>query len=334
MLCSYLYMSIYLSHMSALYYLRSFGANFAELTRYQRAQFAPAVAPDVQTVEQLVKAVGLPLPLEVTVCEASARIPSEQLRYHVRSAILPRDCFSRISSGIVVSSPEHCFLQMATRLSLVELIELGYEFCGRYSLPGLNESLETMQRGFYDRPPLTNVKRLLSLVQQMKGTRGQVKAMKALKYIVDNSASPVETKLAILLTLPYKLGGRALPLPVMNASMNVSIDGHSKSATRLFCDLFWPNAKVAVEYDSDMYHTGATRIASDSRRRALLLSAGVSVITVTNTQLRNANEFETIAKLLATNLGVRLRSNENPGFPTAHRQLRMMLFSNNYARAY
>ena len=135
----------------------------------------------------------------------------------------------------------------------------------------------------------------------------------------------METKLAILLTMPYKLGGYHLQMPECNSDI-VPVKTAKRSASKKFytCDLYWPDYGLAVEYDSDSFHTGPERIASDSMKRNALASMGVSVITVTNKQLHSVSELEKVARVLAGRMGRRLQF-KNPGFSAAHSELRKLL---------
>ena len=246
---------------------------------------------------------------------------------HVFSGNTPYGCFIGAEGrldGLRVSSPEFCFLQMAGYLSLAGLIELGYEFCGKYSMPAAGDA-EAPSRGFYHREPLTSVKKISAFIARMPDFRGRKKAVRALRYLLEGSASPMETKLSMLLTLPYKLGGFGLPAPELNARV-VPSKTAGKSSGRAFyvCDLFWADQNLAVEYDSDMFHTGSERIAEDSLKRNSLALMGVTVITVTTRQLYDSLEFEKAARTLANCLGKRLVF-KNPGFAAAHLELRNQL---------
>ena len=131
--------------------------------------------------------------------------------------------------------------------------------------------------------------------------------------------------MVMLLTLPYQLGGYKLKTPMLNGRATPTRAAKSSSSKTFYaCDLYWPDANVAAEYDSDAYHTGPKRIASDSKRRNSLASMGINTITVTNHQLRSTVEFEKIAKQLAKHLGKRLQF-KNPGFIKARNGLRNLL---------
>ncbi|MCL1896343.1 MAG: endonuclease domain-containing protein [Clostridiales bacterium] len=185
---------------------------------------------------------------------------------------------------------------------------------------------ETADDNLYGHPPLTNVKALKNLAGRMEGVNGQKNANRALRYIADGSGSPMETILFMLLTLPHQLGGYGLPAPVLNKRIDMAKAGISRSGKPYYVlDLFWPKAKLAIEYDSDSYHTGADRIARDAKKRSDLKARGITVITVTSGQVRSATEFERIAKLISRNLHGRLRF-KNPGqFLKARRELRNLL---------
>ena len=99
------------------------------------------------------------------------------------------------------------------------------------------------------------------------------------------------------------LGGYGFSFPALNKRITLT-----KSARKHFskdyyvCDMYWPDEKVAVEYDSDQHHTGSDRIASDSKRRNALATSGVRVISVTKQQLMNSSELESAARTIASHI--------------------------------
>ncbi|MCL2529013.1 MAG: endonuclease domain-containing protein [Coriobacteriia bacterium] len=246
------------------------------------------------------------------------------MHQHVFSSETPVGCFMNVGRNLMMSSPEFCFLQMANHLSLVELLELGYELCGEYSLP-LPHDKKVPKRGFYNRKQLTSTKKLQEFLNSMPGVKGSTKAIRALTYLQDGSASPMETKLALFMVLPYKLGGFGFEKPELNRRVNLT-----KSVRKYFrkeyyvCDLFWAEKKVAVEYDSDQNHTGSERIASDSKKRNALVSMGIQVVSVTKQQLYNSKELESAVRTVAKHMGKRLFPAKS-NFPAAHLELRKEL---------
>lgn len=319
-------MKHFITHQSALEYWRRPSDVHVGIKHNPKRQKAPKMPTDTPSALQLAEVMHLTVPIDISVNNKSARRRQEAVRYHVAANDLPGNSVVSVRKGVGVSSPESCFLQMAEQLTLAELIALGLELCGSYSLYNHNEPRDNTSQGFYSRPPLTTIKKLAAFVSKTEGRRGHKKAERSLRYIGDNSASPQETILSILLTLPYNLGGYGLPMPKLNARIVPKGAAKLSSSKRsYYCDLYWPEYMLAVEYDSDTYHTGAERIASDSKRRNALSKLGIVVITVTNQQISNSVEFEKDAKQIASSMGKQLRHKRTPGFRDTQHQLRKVL---------
>ena len=325
-------MDMILSHKSALEYWRLYGYSKINYSVRQRLNGFPVDVPKYSKVRGELPT-GLSLPINYVVGSQSAKRKSRLVYARVHTGPIPEGCIFDIGGGLSVSSPPLCFFQMACELPLVKLIELGLELCGTYSLPAVNDyspGTENVDKTRYDRPKLTEIKTLKAFTARMKEAGGQKKASRALRYIADGSGSPMETIMIMLLTLPYKLGGYGLTMPGLNKRIepkNKIKGGADKDRSRnpnYKCDLFWPKAKLAIEYDSDFYHTGADRIASDSKKRFDLMALGITVVSVTSRQLRSKGEFENIARLVARKLGKRLQ-HKNPQFSEANRKLRSLL---------
>jgi len=286
------------------------------------------VLPTNQPTTKQVMLSGLKLPLNTMLSNPNNRWSSEMVVNHIFSGTMSAGCFieveSEIEDGLEISSPEFCFLQMAGTLSLPGLIQLGYELCGRYSLP-IAVDLNPPDRGFYNRLPLTSIKKLSAFIASMSGFKGSKKAVRALRYVLEGSASPMETKISMLLTLPYQLGGFGFPKPELNVRI-IPRKSDRKTTNKEFyvCDLSWTDKNIAVEYDSNQFHAGSSQIAEDSKRRNSLKMMGINVITVTTQQIYNDSDFERVARVIAKCLGKRL-SYKNPGFAVAHRDLRSVL---------
>lgn len=129
------------------------------------------------------------------------------------------------------------FLQMAESFPLETLVVAGMELCGRYAV--------SREGAISSRCPLTSASRLRRFVGQAEGMRGVKKARRALRFVMDDSASPMETSLALLLSMPRSLGGYGLPRPVMNLRIDaVAFDkcmvGHCAESRFFRGDLCWP----------------------------------------------------------------------------------------------
>lgn len=317
-------MELYISHGSALEYWRQ-PALRRQFEALKPTRKKPPLELPVRADYRTSGPQGLSLPLTVLVGSNKAERKSKTMRTHVHGSALPEGSFLQFGSGLAVSSPELCFFQMALELPLVKLIELGFEFCGSYTIAEADATEpeeKPVSEQPYDLPQLTNKQALKAYVERMQGVRGYKKAARALQYIADGSASPMETTLFLLLTLPYQLGGYGLPLPVLNYQVTPSQAARSSVHKNFYrCDLFWETAKLNVEYDSDVFHSGKPAIALDAKRRLDLATLGVETITVTSEQLHSVAELDLLAQHLASRLNKRLRYKE-PQFSQQRRELR------------
>ena len=88
-----------------------------------------------------------------------------------------------------------------------------------------------------------------------------------------------------------------------DARINYRVDitnKNAKVASKSFykVDIAWPNKKIALEYDSDMFHANSQGIAADSKKRNALLMAGWHVIALTREQLYSQTEMDKVALVL------------------------------------
>lgn len=228
----------------------------------------------------------------------------------------PRKSILEITDDLGIVSPELCFLQMASLLELEDLVLLGCELCGCYALQSSSDG------GMISSPPLTSKNRLEAFIGKAKGARGVETARKAASFVIDDSASPMETAVYALLCLPQHFGGYGLPTPVANKTIKLT-----RATTRTFGssfyvgDLVWPECKVIMEYDGVDNHAGYEQIARDARRRDALTAEGFSVFVVTKKQLYSNSEFFGVSRAAAKKLGIRLRC-RGKGFDARNARLR------------
>lgn len=208
---------------------------------------------------------------------------------------------------------------MASLLSFPRTVHLGYELCGTFAPD------ESKPYGVRDRKPLTTPAKLASYLNKAERMKGAKRARSALPYILGMSASPRESTLAELITLPCHRGGSGIENPEMNAVIPISSSNRWATDRSSFrCDLLWRDQGVAVEYDSTLCHTGAERIANDASRRNALESLGLTVVTATWRHVTNYKEYNRFARILAKHLGTRIRPN-CPDYPNRQLALRSEL---------
>lgn len=255
-------------------------------------EFAPAVRDRFFSDGSLIHA---------TVAHARLRRAGGGIETSVRKGPFHPRSFMRIEDGLYVSTPEMAFCEMASVLSLERLIALGFELCGTY------RRASTFGLARYDATPLTSPGALASFIEKSPQFKGVKKARRALPCILAGSASPRESELAMLLCLPYSLGGYGLPHPTMNAEMPLPKNVGATGRSSLRCDLYWPAARLDVEYDSAEFHSAERLLANDSMRRIALESMDVTSVNLTAEHLRRASLFDEAAQGIARILGKRVR---------------------------
>ena len=116
----------------------------------------------------------------------------------------------------------------------------------------------------------------------------------------------MESAVSLMVGLPQRLGGLGLPRPTLNQRISPGRRGRAATSAHFYdCDLFWPQARLALEYDSDLCHTGADRLNSDAARRTALLALGITVVTATRDQIYRPRQFRQLETTLRRQLGVR-----------------------------
>lgn len=204
-----------------------------------------------------------------------------------------------LGNDAYVSAPEWAFLQLAQSLDLAWLTFVGCELCGRHA----------WNKGeLVHRNPLVTRASVGSFLAQEEGQPGIKKARRAIRHVLDGSSSPMETSLALTLSLPACCGGYGLPAPELNRC--IELHGRARDILgfdAITPDLYWESAGLAGEYDSDAFHTNGAQIARDSRRRLALESQGIRVVSVTNEQFRRTADMDLIAREIGRTLGHRIR---------------------------
>lgn len=103
-----------------------------------------------------------------------------------------------------------------------------------------------------------------------------------------------------LLMTPMRWGGLSLPPALANEPVALSEEAaRIARGDRVVCDLLWPQARVAAEYDGLAFHGGRHQQARDSRRRDALIADGFDVVTVTSSQIDSVSEFIEMADALS-----------------------------------
>ena len=289
-------MAIFIGHKTALAYWRTHDRNWAQPI----SQAAPQEnnSPYYSQIDTgiLWKFSIDEKPVSILVsCKANMR-KSQNLSPRIWSGKHPSRSFYKIAQDLYVSTPEATFLQLGKESSLMQLITIGYELCGSYGLSAQSDS------GFLRREPRSNPQLIERYLEKCDGIHGVKAAKRASSYIAKGSASPMESLLSMLLCLPPSLGGFGLPRP----ELNFPIETNEGGVVMRRCDLCWPDQRFALEYDSDTFHSDASKLHLDSSRRSTLEKAGVHVVSVTKNQVFDRGQLLNLATTVSKRLGKRL----------------------------
>ena len=311
---------------TALQILRAAQASGTKLPR-SRLRTPPARTPTqeevlaaIAKVEAAFPDLQLARPVRILVAGPIRYWPSDLCTSRTCSVTLSEGSFLRVCGGVYVPSPELCFMREAAHSeNEASLLELGFELCGSY------RTRRSCENPSYQVHPLTTVRKLSNYAKLNASANGAKKAARATQWIADNSASPREAQLAIVLGLPCSQGGGGLGTPWMNYKVEASRKAQLISGRRFFlCDLCWPEAKLDVEYQSREMHQGEAARVSDSQRTKALKSMEWDVTEVTNVDFDSSTSMEVIVSTLRKSLGKDSRI-RTKGYHERTLQLRMQL---------
>ncbi|WP_294439018.1 hypothetical protein [uncultured Slackia sp.] len=155
--------------------------------------------------------------------------------------------------------------------------------------------------GFYNRENrLTSCKRIASFADSVPGAHGLGKLRTVLKYVLDNSASPMETALALMVTGPARIGGMGFKGATLNHRVN-TIHGERR------IDLLWAEQKFGLEYQGFDSHEGWTNRVKDDRRRNAIAAEGIDIASVYYQDLASPFHFDALISNIARIMGKRVR---------------------------
>jgi hypothetical protein len=121
------------------------------------------------------------------------------------------------------------------------------------------------------------------------------------------------------------LGGYGLDGAIFNHEITLKEEGHTRLAkSSCFTDLYYAQAKLAVEYDSFKYHGSPSKQGEDAMRASILERQGIDVMHMGTIQLYNKGACKDFAYNLAARLGKRMQIRIKK-FDEKHTLLRSLL---------
>ena len=283
-------------------------------------------------------------PVHLLVPSAASRSRGRDAEFHVWAGLFPEHAFIQAHERLFVSSPLFTAIQLAllprpTKLKheraakaieeerrirselgvedlladerdmlrwegiarQVDAARIVSEFSGTYRLPS-----KMGGRVLYGVAPSMTCAALSSFLDGQPAMRGSMKGHAVASLAFDGAASPMETALALLLTLPVAMGGYGVVRPELNKAISLEEgDRALSSQAEMVADLCWPEEKLIVEYDSWEWHGGARsgHLAHDRARANALTAMGWRVLSVGYEQISSIQGMNLLARQVAALLG-------------------------------
>ncbi len=213
---------------------------------------------------------------------------------------LPPNSFFKVPNfNIYIACPELTFVQAARHLDFIKLVLLGFNLCAQYY------SDKDATFGQTGRTIITTAEQIIAYAKSSNHMYGSAKAIHAAKYVLSDSNSPMESRLAIMLGLPIRLGGYGLSGLEMNGAVKLSKNGRALIGyAKIRGDLVWRKKHVIVEYNSKLAHNNDAAFYNDSNRATAFRASGWKYIGVTPDNIKNFFAMENLASIIRDQLGL------------------------------
>lgn len=257
-------------------------------------------APCQRAIDRLERQVGLlRKPIQLVVPRVEYRRNLRSATTHVNRHLGAPGTMWGVTRDIAVASPAFCIAQLARDLPAHHLAEL---VC---ALTGLYKFAPSPTGSILDATPIATCEEIIGVLEDCPNVYGGARARLAAQLAINRLGSPYETILYLLLCLPRSLGGYGIPKPIANASIVPNAgERHLVSQSCYHPDLFWPNAGLVVEYDSNEQHSQPEKAANDSRRRNDLEMLGYAVVVATHPIIASEDLLGKVAERIRRELGL------------------------------
>lgn len=279
------------------------------------------------------------LPVHMLVPSAGSRSRGKRAKFHVWQKHVPAHAMVRIGERVIVSAPAFILMQMAAQNykadpimerfvekyhanqavsldgwvayddpfewarmeRLVRMALVACEFAGSYRLAVGGRDTA------YGLASLITCEGAYDFAKATPHPYGIKRMRAALGLAFDCSASPMESALALMLTLPVEMGGFALPRPTLNEGLPTGRwETFWDGGDTVTPDLLWRDAHLAIEYESDEFHgsQGPRKATSDASRGNVLAAMGYTVLRATTGTVASLHALERLAGQVAAHLGI------------------------------
>ena len=247
-------------------------------------------------------------------------------------------CNSKTSSSMLlpidtdlkgfITSPEFTYLQIASKLDFIGTILAGSALCSDYFLNQDGRGgVSQRQNG-----PLTNRAAIAKFLATQGRKRGIIPAKRALQHIVEKARSPREASLALLLCLPYNLGGFNLGTVELNRPIELE-NRYGEKITRIpdltihLKDKRKKQAMVLLDYDPVVTHAGGQKVMRDlDRENELVTGVQCPHFSVSGEMLKSFSSVQGLVRQIRESTGIVARDTTISDLENRQRALWMRLF--------
>lgn len=254
-----------------------------------------SMPPAIMLSDEMTRAGVTTKPYHLLIDGDNAGHARSDVARHPCNRALPSRALIKLSNTLYVVSPEFLFLQLAASgdYDEIDLVQLGYELCGTYVLDNSWDGFTCIDT------PLTSTDKIFRMLRNMPRHSGVAIAKRALKQVHDMSNSPMETVLAMLVSLPTCSGGLGLSTISMNSPVNTP-DGPRR------IDVLLREHKTGLEYKGKLYHS-IEQSGRDDRRQNNLIGSGFSIINVWLEDLKQEHLFQQLIRDIFRTAKIRFR---------------------------
>lgn len=190
--------------------------------------------------------------------------------------------------------------KMSEADAVVRLVELVMEFAGHYGRDPANPLAGEVTENI---PAMVSVGDIRQFLASSNHLLGKSLLAKALHYARDESRSPMETCLWIVLTMPHAYGlfgldGAKLNTPIVPTATQRAMMRHKT----LTPDILWESQGCAVEYQGVEEHTSKAARAEDNRRLNDYQTCGIRAHFVGFEDVRTAAGLDRLARQIAESM--------------------------------
>lgn len=291
------------------------GVSPASLAAASRAR-APMPRHIAAYVRIVLTKLGVPLNdgdrIDVLVPRREDRVRSRWFTCHAFGNTIGHARLVHLAPEVFVVDEATCFVQAASWMTSLELVEYGFELCGDYAVPDRGTYVER-------RAPVTHAE-LATCCAVHPGVTGSKQTRRALHVIRDGSRSPMETALAMMVGCDRSVGGLGFRAFDLNVRVDMPPERKTMTSSPYFeIDLLARGRKDGAEYDGSD-HTQPERRAHDAERLAALTSMGYRIVTLTQAQFASQLKLHRALNAIARQFG--LASDESPAFQRRQNELR------------